>query len=71
MADIKYLTSAGDSVDFIAYKHYGSLNGKVMEQVLAANKGLADYGPTLPAGITVILPVITTTGQTYGVQLWS
>ncbi len=71
MADIKYLTSTGDSVDFIAYKHYGSLDGKVMEQLLAANKGLADYGPTLPAGITIILPVITTTWAPDGVQLWS
>lgn len=67
----RYLTSDGDALDFIAWKHYGSTAGSVVEQVLEANPGLADYGPVLPAGVDVTLPDIVSAGITAGVTLWS
>lgn len=53
-----YTTKAGDTVDFICAKYYGATNGGRVESVFLANPGLADYGPELPAGVKISLPVI-------------
>lgn len=69
-----YTTSAGDTADFIAWKQYGSVTPDILNAVLAANPGLADYGPLLPAGVAVVLPVINTQTQAAAVQevtLWN
>ena len=50
-----YLTTQGDTVDYICWKYYGAQSGLV-ELVLEANPGLADIGPELPAGMTIVLP---------------
>lgn len=67
-----YVTKDGDSVDAIAWRFYGSTTGRVVESVLAANRGLAEYGPTLPAGVRIALPEPSTTTPTIiaGVRLW-
>ncbi len=65
-----YVTKAGDLVDAIAAKYYGSTANRVVEQVLEANPGLADYGPDLPAGLRITLPEIAAPSQTEGVRLW-
>lgn len=66
----QYRTRDGDTVEFIAWKQYGTQAGQVVEQMLAANPGLADYGPTLPGGLVVQLPDLVTAGTTEGVKLW-
>lgn len=66
----EYRSTAGDTVDFIAWKHYETLDGQVVEQLLAANPGLADYGPELPAGVIITLPGLAAVGQAKGVKLW-
>lgn len=65
-----YTTREGDTVDFIAWKHYGATTNRVVEQVLEANRGLADRGPILPAGIELTLPEIDAPAKTRGVRLW-
>lgn len=65
-----YITIAGDMVDEIAWNHYGSTANRVVEQVLDANRGLADHGLTLPAGLNIVLPVIAQAAQQQGVRLW-
>ena len=50
-----YLTSDGDTVDYICWKYYGQQSGAV-ELVLEANPGLADLGVVLPANTPVNLP---------------
>jgi len=55
-----YLTKQGDMVDAICYAKYGYTAGAT-EAVLAANPGLADLGPVLPANITISLPTIAPT----------
>ena len=52
---MKYRTRDGDVLDAICYRHYGETNGYV-EAVLAANLGLADKPPVLPAGLIIVLP---------------
>ncbi|MEQ9132642.1 MAG: tail protein X [Salinisphaeraceae bacterium] len=52
-----YRTKAGDMVDEICWLHYGRSRG-TMEIVLEANPGLAAYGPVLPAGVVITLPVV-------------
>ena len=65
-----YIASAGDTVDFIAWRFYGTTGARVVERVLEANKGLADLGPELPAGMRVTLPELDTRGEQAGVKLW-
>ena len=65
-----YTTRDGDTVDFIAWKYYGHTTNKLTEAVLLANPGLADYGPSLPSGLEVILPDADSPGKTEGVRLW-
>lgn len=67
---LNYTTSDGDTADYIAWKHYGTTEGRVTEQLLEANRGLADQGPTLPAGLAVRLPVIAPDAKKAGVRLW-
>ncbi len=65
-----YLTSEGDTADYIAWKYYGTQTGRVLEQLLAANPGLADRGPVLPSGLTINLPDIVLETAEQGVRLW-
>jgi len=59
-----------DTLDAICYRVYGRTAG-VTEQVLQANPGLADLGPTLPHGTAVTMPDIPEqTTRTPAVQLW-
>jgi phage tail protein X len=67
---IAYSTSDGDTLEFVAWKHYGTQAGQVVERVLAANPGLADRGPLLPAGVLINLPELESVGVTEGVKLW-
>jgi phage tail protein X len=66
----KYITSQGDTADYIAWKYYGNQDAGTVEALIDANKGLADYGPELPAGVEITLPVIVTPTTTQGVKLW-
>ncbi|MBL0492683.1 tail protein X [Aeromonas veronii] len=66
-----YRTSDGDTLDYIAWKFYETLEGRVVEQLLDANQGIADLGPVLPAGVLVKMPDIAPQQQEQGVRLWS
>jgi phage tail protein X len=65
-----YIASAGDTVDFIAWRFYGTQGARVVERVLEANKGLADLGAELPAGTRVTLPDLDIRPERDGVKLW-
>ena len=51
----RYRTKDGDVLDAVCLAWYGRARGAV-EAVLAANPGLAERGPVLPAGILIELP---------------
>lgn len=65
-----YRTSDGDMADEIAFRQYGTTAAGVVEQLLAANPGLSDIGPVLPAGLIITLPVIDATAKIAGIVLW-
>lgn len=65
-----YITKDGDTADYIAWKYYGNQDTGTVEALVDANKGLADRGPVLPAGLVIHLPEITTPATTQGVKLW-
>lgn len=67
---LKYTTREGDTADLIAWKHYGRLEGRMVERLLEANPGLADHGPILPAGVSVQLPEVAPQDKVDGVRLW-
>lgn len=67
---LTYKTSAGDVVDEIACRQYGAGDSATVMMVLNANPGLADYGPTLPAGVTITLPDAPPVTQKKQVSLW-
>ena len=66
----QYTTREGDTVDFIAWRAYGSTDNKQVEAVLEANPNLADYGATLPAGLSITLPAIAEPSKKQGIKLW-
>lgn len=66
----QYVTKDGDTADLIAWNYYGTRDGLVVEQLLDANNGLADYGPLLPAGVTVALPDIAAPATQNTIKLW-
>jgi len=53
-----YVTNQDDVLDAICFAHYGKTRG-VVEKVLDVNRGLCEYGPFLPAGITIVLPELS------------
>ena len=72
MADsaASYHSKAGDTVDEIVWRHYENSVTGALEQVLEANRGLADLGPVLPVGTVVLLPVFEKTRESESVSLW-
>lgn len=66
-----YVTKDGDTVDFVVFKYYGHTGQKAVEQVLAANPGLADRGPILPHSVRIELPDLTPPPAQKGVRLWT
>lgn len=65
-----YITSDGDTVDYITWKFYGHQDRQAVEQVLEANPGLADRGPVLPHSVRVVLPDLAQPAVQPGVKLW-
>lgn len=59
----------GDTLDTLCQRHYGRTEG-VVEAVLLANSGLADFGVILPHGMAVSLPEVDTSPVSETVNLW-
>ena len=66
-----FRTRDGDMLDHIAWEYYGSTANREVEQLLEANPGLAAHGLILPAGLEIMMPVISEPVQAKGVRLWS
>ena len=66
-----YQTKTGDMLDAIVWRYYGRQDNGLVETVLEANRGLADYGPELPAGVTITLPDAPTPTPSNRLQLFS
>jgi phage tail protein X len=70
MAETQYVTKQPEMLDYIAFKAYGKSVGAT-EAIYAANPGLADYGPFLPPGLTIVLPDLSSDApQLQTVKLW-
>ena len=54
---MKYRTRDGDVLDAVCARHYGDTPHRV-EDVIAANPGLAALGPVLPSGVIIELPEV-------------
>ncbi|ONF43266.1 phage tail protein [Marinobacter lutaoensis] len=66
----RYRTKDGDVLDAVCLAWYGRARG-VVEAVLAANPGLAERGPVLPAGILIELPEFNRTPVNEAtIRLW-
>lgn len=65
---IIYTTKNGDVLDWIVWKHYGTLS--VIEEVLKANPAVTDE--VLKAGIKIKLPYVDTALKSdKEIRLWS
>lgn len=71
MAD-RITSSQGDMLDELLWRARG-LGPDALDTVLTANPGLADVGPVLPLGTTIVIPAIAkpTVPVRELVQLWS
>lgn len=50
-------TKENDRLDLLCWKHYGSLDGRTVEQVLEANPGISAT-EELASGVVILLPNI-------------
>jgi phage tail protein X len=74
-ASTVYTTRQGDMIDLIAYRHYGRHIPGAVEAILEINRhrGLVDYGPRLPVGLTIALPesgALPTPAEQSLITLW-
>ena len=54
---IRIVTVDGDLIDALIADHYGvAATARALSAVMAANQGLAAYGPTLPGGLALVFP---------------
>lgn len=63
-------TKQGDMLDDIVVRFYGDSDRWIVESVLEANRGIAAYGPTLPAGLMLKLPARRSTALTKTKFIW-
>jgi phage tail protein X len=63
-----YVTQEGDMVDLIAFERFVKHGSEAA--LFEANPGLADYGPILPGGLIVKIPVIETPQTIPSKKLW-
>jgi phage tail protein X len=68
-------TSYGAVLDALVLAHYGPAipASMALEAVFQANPGLALTGPVLPAGLTIVMPLLETPAtavETGVVRLW-
>ena len=65
---IRYITKEGDVLDWIVWKHYGTMSA--LEQVIKANPNVTDE--KLRAGMIIKLPYVETVQKKDNeVKLWS
>ncbi|MFI9652594.1 tail protein X [Guyparkeria halopsychrophila] len=62
-------TTQSDTVDQLCLRVHGRLAPGIVEATLEENRGLADYGPLLPAGLEVRIPDLPDPQDTR-IQLW-
>ncbi|WP_254229437.1 tail protein X [Wolbachia pipientis] len=65
-----YISKENEILDLICWRHYGFTEGRVVEIVLEANRGLAEYGSFLPAGLKIKLPNIQKPMQKPKLKVW-
>ena len=56
MTIAKHVTKAGDVLDLICLKHYGSSNSELLATIIEKNYWLREYPVVLPAGLEILLP---------------
>ncbi|MCQ9569813.1 tail protein X [Enterobacter cloacae] len=66
---MKIYAMQGDTLDAICARYYGRTAG-VVEPVLKANPGLAEYGVVLPHGTAVDMPGVDSAPRKESVNLW-
>lgn len=66
---MKVYAQQGDTLDEICFRYYGRTQ-QVVEQIYAANPGLAENGPILPHGCEITLPPLSTSSTGEAVNLW-
>lgn len=63
-----YRTHDGDTLDYIAFKYYGSTDAT--ERLIGANRDLAEMPPILPGNVLVQLPDLVIEQPVNQVRLW-
>ncbi len=66
-----YVTKQNDMVDAIAAVTYGTEHNGATEAILDANPGLAEFGPVLPANLSIILPDLPRSRRSCRPSVWS
>lgn len=67
---IIYTTKDGDVLDAICFKYYGESKGTT-EQVIEANRHLANEPEIFETGVKITLPQINLNEESEVIKLWS
>lgn len=68
---IEYVSSQGDTVDYIAWKYYGSTDGGIVEAIFEANPRLSIQPVILSPGVIITLPDVQAPKAEEIVVLWT
>lgn len=64
-----YISKDGETLDYICWQYYGKTLG-IVEQVLEANRHLAELPAILTAGIKINLPAVKEKKNNQRIKLW-
>lgn len=67
--ETQYLTREGDVLDKICWNYYGRTKGTVEATLLRNRTTLSFYRSLLPAGVLLVLPVVSLPDS--GIKLWN
>ena len=63
-------TYESDTLDLTLYRTYGYVNEALLEQVIALNPEISEYGTVFPLGVTIKLPDVPIQREIPTIHLW-
>ena len=63
-------TQENDTLDSVIFRSLGIVTDELLEEAYTLNPDLADYGETLPAGVVVKLPPLSTVAVKPTIKLY-
>lgn len=60
-------STQGDTLDLIVFRVLGTVDEKLLDEAFGLNSEISQYGVTMPAGVTVVVPDLPSSPTREGV----